>query len=312
MNRLTRAIKRTLDTFKRATFTRDHKVGRHLISLPPGHRLDTHQETFLHYDKQLPLMVALMAGKHPDVVVIDIGANIGDGLAAIRGWSGVKVVCVEGVQAYFDVLCVNAQRVGGDNVLLKCFVGAQRGTVAANEVQVGNGTGRLRQTHETSPPLQSGALSDVVLLSDVGARAGIENRPWFLKIDTDGGDFDIIRGNIDTIAKTTCAIFFEYDPALAHVSGVETIRALAAIGFDHFLVFDNFGNALGLVAEQYADRFVEIESYLKSCSSGGGGANYVDVLALRGEPRGFAQELFRTSICPNEALVELARPLVPA
>ena len=253
MNRLIRALKRHLVNFKRDRFTRDHNVGQHTIALPPGHLLDAYQESFAHYDKQLPLMVALLAKRHPDVVVVDIGANIGDGLAAIRGWSHVKVVCVEGVPSYFDLLCANSKRVGGDNVLLNCFVGAQRGTVREHEVEVGKGTGRLRRLREGSPTLQSDAPSNVILLADVGSRADIEDRPWFLKIDTDGGDFGIIRGNIDTIAATTRAIFFEYDPALAEVSGVETVNELTAIGFNHFLLFDNFGNALSLVTGQYAE-----------------------------------------------------------
>ena len=309
MIRLIRALKRRLVNYKRARFTRDHRVGQHVIALPPDHLLDAYQEAFAHYDKQLPLMVALLAKQHPEVVVIDIGANIGDGLAAIRGWSHVKVVCVEGVRSYFDLLCANAKRVGGDNVLLNCFVGAHRGAVGEHEVEVGKGTGRLRHFGESSPGSKSGQPNNVILLADVGSRAGIENRPWFLKIDTDGGDFSIIRGNIDTIAKTTCAIFFEYDPALAEVSGVETINELTAIGFDHFLVFDNFGNALGLVTAQHADRFRELESYLQSCRSGGGGAHYIDVLALRGERERerFSQELFKKAIRPNEALAELSR-----
>lgn len=306
MNRLTRAIRRSLVAFKRATFKRDYKVGQQVISLPPGHRLDTYQEAFAHYDKQLPLMVALLAKQHPDLVVIDIGANIGDGLAAIRASSRVKVVCVEGVQSYFDLLSANAKRLGGDNVLLNCFVGAQRGTVGAHEVQVANGTGRLRRASAGSTTQPSGASSDVALLSDVGARAGIADRPWFIKIDTDGGDFDIIRGSIDTIVKTTCAVFFEYDPALAEKSGVETISDLVDIGFDHFLVFDNFGNALGMVAKQYADRFRELELYLQSCRSGGGGAYYMDVLALRDENALYAQGLFEKAVRPNEALADLA------
>lgn len=307
MIRLIRALKQRLISYKRATSTRDHSVGQHVIALPPEHLLDKYQEAFLHYDKQLPLMVALFAKQRPDVVVIDIGANVGDGLAAIRGWSHVKVVCVEGVRPYFDLLCRNAQRVGGDNVLLNYFVGAQRGAVGEHDIEVGKGTGRLRHFGEGSSGPKSGAENNLILLADVGSRAGIESRPWFLKIDTDGGDFGIIRGNIDTIAKTTYAIFFEYDPILAETSGVETISDLVTVGFNHFLLFDNFGNALGLVTAQHLDRFRELESYLQSCHSGGGGAYYIDVLALRDEHEHFSQDLFKKAIRPNEALAELAR-----
>jgi FkbM family methyltransferase len=306
MNRFIHSLKRRLINYKRSRFTRDHRVGRHVIALPPGHLLDAYQEDFTNYDKQLPLMVALLAKQYRDLVVIDIGANIGDGLAAIRGWSTVKVVCVEGVKSYFDLLCANASRVGGDNVLLSCFVGSQRGTVGEHEVEVGGGTGRLRRLGESPRAPQPAATDNVILLADVASRAAIEERPWFLKIDTDGGDFGIIRGNISSIAKTTRALFFEYDPALAGISGLDTIRDLTAIGFDHFLLFDNFGNALGLVTAQYEDRFRELEGYLQSCRSGGGGAYYIDVLGLRGEELCFSQELFRRAVHPNEALAELS------
>jgi FkbM family methyltransferase len=308
MNRLVRALQRRLLNYKRTGFTRDHGVGPHVIALPPGHLLDTYQEAFTHYDKPLPLMVALLAKRDPHLVVIDIGANVGDGLGAIRGWSHVKVVCVEGVQSYFDLLSANANRVGGDNVLIRCFVGAQRGTVDEDEVEVGRGTGRLRRIGDATKGNPPRGATEVLPLEDVALRTGIEDRRWFVKIDTDGGDFAIIRGNIDAIAKSADAIFFEYDPALAAESGVDAINDLLCVGFSHFLVFDNFGNAMALVATQHADRFRELELYLQSCRAGGGGAYYIDVLALRGEHSHLSQELFDKAILPNDALAELARP----
>ena len=67
MNRLIRALKRRLVNYKRARFTRDHKVGPHVIALPPGNLSDAYQEAFAHYDRPLPPMVSWNAANVFDV-----------------------------------------------------------------------------------------------------------------------------------------------------------------------------------------------------------------------------------------------------
>lgn len=290
---------------QRRLFGRLHRIGRFPIWLPRGHRLDTLQELFLHYDKQLPLIAAQVYARYPRLAVIDIGANVGDGLAALRTIGDMKVVCVEGAPVYLNALRRNARFLGGDNIVIPCFVGATSGAIATADVQLEKGTGQidLANTMEPAP-----ARVRVMTLAEVSAAAGIEALEWLVKIDTDGSDFEIIQGNMDVICRSAVALYFEYDPALARgPNGISTIEQLVDRGFSVLAVFDNFGNFMSKITANQVESFEKLEVYLASCRSGGGGVCYYDVLAMRPDDHETFNSIVSASVQPNLALEQLRR-----
>ncbi len=71
----------------------------------------------------------------------------------------------------------------------------------------------------------------------------------FLKIDTDGGDFQVIRGAQRWISRNLPAVLFESDASgnVRYVEEfVETTSIFARLGYTKAIVYDNFGFMFGL------------------------------------------------------------------
>ncbi|WP_104732499.1 FkbM family methyltransferase [Helicobacter salomonis] len=69
--------------------------------------------------------------------------------------------------------------------------------------------------------------------------------PNFIKIDTDGFDFKIIRGAEQTLQKFKPALFFEWDHTCLSAQGeVSTgiFPLLNKFGYEQLIIFDNYGN----------------------------------------------------------------------
>jgi hypothetical protein len=100
MTGLVRALKLRLINHKHAGIERDHKVGQHVIALPPDDLFDAYQDALVHDDNQLPLMVARLVRQHPtiveakDEVVCRTGTNLFDiderHFSPQRGLTGLK------------------------------------------------------------------------------------------------------------------------------------------------------------------------------------------------------------------------------
>ncbi|HAZ47444.1 MAG TPA: hypothetical protein DDW76_13250 [Cyanobacteria bacterium UBA11369] len=106
-----------------------------------------------------------------------------------------------------------------------------------------------------------------------------------LKIDTDGFDFYIIQTSIEFINKLCPVLYFEYDITFNHKgeeAGLETIQTLFDIGYEYFIVYDNYGNYLISLSNQEYDRFLDLTAYLASNrkKSGTPAVHYFDICAF--------------------------------
>lgn len=116
-------------------------------------------------------------------------------------------------------------------------------------------------TVEESAAIQTKSLTSI-----------IANYPQFqnsqlLKIDTDGFDFFIIKSSIDIISQLSPVLYFEYDitfEANGESAGLETIQSLFEIGYEYFIVYDNYGNYLISLSNDEYDRFLDLTTYLAS------------------------------------------------
>ena len=259
-----------------------YKIGTYLIALPLNHSLERYQSTWKRYDTVLGTIAQIVFQKYPQASAIDIGANIGDSAALIRTFAKVQVLCVEGSPEFLPYLQQNAAIIG-EIEIEACFVGTQGETVNLAEIISDGGTATI-----------VGAVSS----PEVGVQtrtleAIIQNYPAFqaaklLKIDTDGFDFSIIQASEETISRLKPVIFFEYDvtfQAGAALQGIATIEALVKIGYEHFIVYDNFGNYLISLSSRDRDRFIDLTVHLKSNrqKSGTPAIYYLDICAFPAE-----------------------------
>src|SRR5437763_793435 len=89
---------------KRLRLNRKYRIGRFELTLPYDHRIDDYQKGHRLTDAALGEIARIAAGKYPDMTAIDIGANIGDTVAAICRHIDVPVLCVEGHPVFLAFL----------------------------------------------------------------------------------------------------------------------------------------------------------------------------------------------------------------
>jgi FkbM family methyltransferase len=234
-----------------------YAVGSIPLELPLSHPLPFFRHDHPRYDAAIGRIAAVVAGP-----VVDVGANVGDTAASIRGLSGVPVLCIEGDERFYALLERNAPALEPVE-LERAFVEApQRG-----RVERGDGTARI-------------VPGDAELPSKPLARV-LEEHPRFahpalLKIDTDGMDVPILLANLDLLDRVRPVLFFEYDPDAGALP--EIFERLRELGYERMLVYENTGEPAGAGP---------IDPWPHEAYSGFGGARYADVCAFhRDDARG--------------------------
>jgi len=242
--------------------TKRYRIGRYSILLPIDHRLDQYQATWHRYDTALGYIAQAVFDKYPESCAIDIGANVGDSAALIRSGRAVPVLCVEGSPEFVECLRSNALQIG-DIEIDECFVGSDGETIHFDQTLNQGGTASIVNA------LTSNKGEKVAMRS---LKTIIQNHSRFkdaklLKIDTDGFDFSIIKASADIISASRPVLYFEYDLAFksnAETEAIGAIKTLLKVGYEHFLIYDNFGNYLISLSRQDHERFVDLNSYLIS------------------------------------------------
>lgn len=242
------------------------------LLLPFDHKLPIYQSQFKLYDKKLILLVDLVFKKRGGYCV-DIGANVGDTAIAIRASSDIPLICIEGDLTFYKYLKKNTQELA-DVKLLNAFVGGENKNITASLIK-NNGTGKIISGGELDSVIHFNTLSQIS--ADLNIQPG---EITFIKIDTDGFDFDIIIGNFDFIRKTNASLFFEYEinSEVSHQKALKTIEILSQANFQ-FMVYDNFGNFMTAIQSDFLKRFYELNAFIKSSNENGGGIFYADVFA---------------------------------
>jgi FkbM family methyltransferase len=263
--------------------TKEYRVGRTQLLLPDDSPLESYQSHWLKYDVALGEVARLVAQKYPDACAIDIGANVGDTAALIRKHTDIPILCIEGNEVFFPYLHENLRRIGGETGIVKAYVGTGREEIDQSRVQTVHVTSTARHAVAVSG---SGHVPTRTL-----AEILAENRrfaePRLIKIDTDGFDFRIIASSVDVLSSILPVVFYEYDPEYsasdpraAVKAAVDSIEALAGIGYEHFALYDNFGHLIvGLNKDQVAIA-EQLTWFLFSNSRFGTAVYYFDVCAF--------------------------------
>jgi FkbM family methyltransferase len=248
-------------------------VGNSMIILPPDHLLSRHQKAYKQYDRFLPHLA-----RHLDKgsFVIDVGANVGDTVAAMAAANdALHYVCVEADDAFFEYLLRNANILQQDNDQIsidchKCLIGL---SVTGVTLQGVGGT-KHAESSLSGDALDSKPLDELV--------REIECTPLgLIKSDVDGFDYDVIDSAEKAISESKCLLFFEcqYDNELQFDGYRKCLDRIETLGYDRYAIFDNFG---GLITGAAEKSFVfDLMEYVRRQNDGDSyrTINYFDVLA---------------------------------
>jgi FkbM family methyltransferase len=199
---------------------------------PIDHPLDRYRAAFPMYDRWLPRLARIVSNASPEESMIDVGANIGDTVAACRLAGCIApFIAVEPSARYFAFLQSNIARnraLFGNVRVINSFVGPRGIALSLNEA---NGTA-------VSAPSVTGAGSAATQTLSELATGPVS----LLKTDTDGFDAAILLDGAEFLRSARPVVWAEAEvPTRQHIN--EWAEVLASIGSSHQLVcaFDNFG-----------------------------------------------------------------------
>ena len=216
------------------------KVGKFIIEMP-GYNVQIHN--YRHdpeMNSQLGRLAACVAQKHPQLTVIDIGANVGDTIAIIKSIIDVPVIGIEGDDISYSFLERNTVQFR-DVTILKQFLGEKKESrPVAFEKSGWNTTILLPEQSDKSISLQT--------LDEALTEKGLMTRNLkLLKIDTEGFDTIILRGAHEMIKQHHPAIYIEFNRnnmEAINEDGLSTLFSLEAEGYRSVIFFDNNGRYL--------------------------------------------------------------------
>jgi hypothetical protein len=177
-----------------------------------------------HYDALMGRVADFIRARHGNICGIDVGANIGDTFAACHTRDGDKFLAIEPSPVFFKFLKRNLAAFPNVRLLQAACASTD---ADASPGGSGVGTNRLDTIVRQFP--EFGACN-------------------FLKIDTDGHDFEVLRGARELISRTLPVVLFECqvwrNPRYVE-DVLETLRFFAGNGYRFALVYDNAGNLHG-------------------------------------------------------------------
>jgi len=213
------------------------------LTLPWSHRLPDYTRGDSPYGQNLVRLAELLADGE-QIVVVDVGANVGDSALQIAHAADAVVVCVEGDPYYLDFLRANTAgdpRFPIEHALL--VPDEDSTSVTMRPIRVGGTTRFVTGESEAGTPS--------ITAAELRRRQACTERLRLIKSDTDGYDVMLIPAMARVWQDLRPVLFFEYDPAITRIAGHDPLTVwteLAELGYRHVAVWGNGGHVLGRAA----------------------------------------------------------------
>lgn len=215
------------------------KIHDKYLHLPLSSNLPMYLRNFPFYDR-LPVRLSEYIREHWGYFkCIDVGANIGSSIAACLTHDTDFCLAIEPNPEFYRYLHVNFAR--HRNVRILTFICSASSKTARYHIEENHGTASIHSA-KTGRVMETKTIDEIL----------IENIDFsdfnFLKIDTDGHDFAVIAGAKNAIADNLPVVMFECAPFGndRYVEDcLEALNLFKEVGYNSFLVYDNFGYLMG-------------------------------------------------------------------
>jgi FkbM family methyltransferase len=209
------------------------------MAMPLSHGLPIYYKYKPLYDR-LPRKISTFLLRHDGFVkCIDIGANIGDTIAAFHVSEENRFLAIEPNPHFRTYLNENWSH--NKNVIslsVLCSSGNSKSNFVVNEV---NGTAQIVSS-EQGETMEQMTVDEIIRMNPEFDDANI------LKIDTDGYDLRILPGAKELIKRNKPAVLFECD-AFSSLSYKDDffncINVFREADYDNLILYDNYGNFMG-------------------------------------------------------------------
>jgi FkbM family methyltransferase len=227
-----------------------------------------------NYDRLPRRLGSYIREQYGNLYCVDVGANIGDTLAAFykHGAEKDRFLAIEPHPLFNKYLYANWG--GHNNVKVISCLCSSSNTTEKYKVLEMKGTASIVKTDQ-GIELESKTLDEIV--------NDFQKFPCFnvIKIDTDGHDFEVIAGAKSLITACRPAVLFECETSSdsAYVETcLETLNLFQKLGYSEFLLYDNFGYLMGKFSLDDHSAFTNLLFYQLVSKF-----HYYDILLLRSE-----------------------------
>ena len=222
------------------------------MCMPLSHALPLYMHNFPSYDRLPARLAQFIRNKLGVIRCVDVGANIGDTVAALKSidadgnkaGEGDLFLAIEPNSHFRRYL---RQNWGKDEtvVILPYICSSSTGKTDALVEEI-NGTAQVRIREDASTcdgGFEKNTIDNIV-------QNHIRNGQFnLLKIDTDGHDFEVLKGAKEFIRTAQPFILFEVDSFSNQnfaEDAIDTLRFLAQCDYKSFILYDNFGYMMGV------------------------------------------------------------------
>lgn len=213
----------------------------HDLALPPEHRLPYFLRRDAFYDVHPAELLAALARGVDRLVLIDVGANVGDtATSALTAADNISVTSVEGNATFAGYARRNLAAFGDRSVVIEAFVGPIRGLTTTYRMGAG-GSGGFTGAPDAGGAIPIRWVSPEELVAGLGPA---DVTVW--KSDIDGLDIHVLAEHWDAITAACEVVWFEYDPVSTLGDAADVARLVDRIGSSQrgMIVFDNLGNRM--------------------------------------------------------------------
>lgn len=254
----------SLSSFVYQRYIRSGRMGRKIWSLPRkilvklfgdptctlpvhGRRLQMHLshclpgylQDFPCYDRLPGRLSQFVKRKSNQLTVIDVGANIGDTIAAFYTEASDRFLAIEPDPRFRKLLESNWG--SNPNVTILSDLCSSESLQGTYKIQEKNGTASLVPSSD-GMAMRSRTLDDIIHEHSFAQNADI------LKVDTDGHDFKVLAGAKGLVARQRPIVLFECAPFRNPNYVQDTIRTLGdfrAAGYSQCVFYNNLGDLIG-------------------------------------------------------------------
>jgi FkbM family methyltransferase len=215
------------------------EVNGRKLRLNLSHKLPFYRREFPTYASNLERLAGLLRRQYGSLMMIDVGANVGDSLALAGVLESEPCLLIEGDADFFRRLQENTAGLP-DATCVAAMLSDSAGETAGKLVSDG-GTGAVVRT-EGEGTVKFLTLDQVIRENPRFIKSQL------LKIDVDGYDFRVMRGGERYIRDARPVLFFEQDPGMMQAAGESADGVydwLGKAGYERVYLYDNIGYLVG-------------------------------------------------------------------
>ncbi len=213
------------------------------MRLPISHKLPIYVANCRYYDELPSRVSTYLRDQEGRLTMIDVGANVGDTILFCYEDQRDKFLALEVNPLFVKYLKRNCASIRNFE-LVETLCSSEDHNAVTIKIAVAHGTASAVKS-------QKGLTLQATKLDTIVAERPQFRQTNFLKIDTDGSDFDVIRGAHKTIGMSKPMVLMECD-VFANKNYVsdfsETMKFFLHTGYETMIAYDNLGYLFGVFA----------------------------------------------------------------